>query len=139
MCDGFLAEKKDLIDIAMLSGTCANARVDLAEFGHDREHLLLDDLGRGTLAGKVSLICTQDNRDIDAEGTEIGHPEEGDALIAVVVGVDEENDVGLSDFLAQGRAILRASGGIDDGGGNIFRSADARRNGDLRKNRLDLA
>lgn len=33
---------------------------------------------------------------------------------------------------------MRVSGGIDDGGGNIFRSVDVRRNGDLRKNRLDF-
>ena len=37
-----------------------------------------------------------------------------------MVGVNEENDVGLSDFFAQCGSVLWTGGGIDDGGGNIL-------------------
>lgn len=56
-----------------------------------------------------------------------------------MIGVDEEDDIGFANLLAQGRSVLRSRGCIDDGGCDILRGADAWRDGDLGKNRLNLA
>lgn len=55
-----------------------------------------------------------------------------------MIGVDQEDDVGLSNFLAQGGSVLWAGGCIDDGGGNIFGCSGRRGNGDLGKDGLYL-
>ncbi len=86
--DGLLAEVEDVDDVVLLLGAGADARVDLAELGHDGQHLLLNDL-RGVFgACQVRLVGAEHDWDVDAERAEVGHPEQGDALVAVVVGVD---------------------------------------------------
>lgn len=135
--DGFLAQEEGLVDVCVFPRARAYAGVDLAEFAHDGEHLLVDDLGGGVLS-QVGLVGAEHDGNVDAERAEVGHPEEGDALVAVVVGVDEEDDVGLADLLAEGGAVLRTGRGVDDGGGDILGRANARRDGDLGEDGLDL-
>jgi hypothetical protein len=55
-----------------------------------------------------------------------------------MIGIDEQNHVALAYLLSQRRSVLGTRRGVDDDGGDIFRSADAGRDGDLRKDRLDL-
>ena len=55
-----------------------------------------------------------------------------------MIGVDEEDDVGLSDLLAQGGPVLWACRGIDNGGCDIVGGAELWWNGDGREDWLDL-
>jgi hypothetical protein len=50
-----------------------------------------------------------------------------------VVGVDQQDHVGLANLSGQVVSFLRESGGVDDSGSSdIFGGADGRRDGDLR-------
>jgi hypothetical protein len=55
-----------------------------------------------------------------------------------MVGVDKQNHVAFTNLLSQRRSVLGTRRGVDDDGGDIFRSANAGRDGDLREDRLDL-
>lgn len=138
MGDGLLAEEEDLVDIAVISGTRTDARVYLAELGHDREHFLLYHLRCCALTGEVGLVRAEDDRHIDTEGAEVWHPEEGDPFIAIVVGIDEEDDIALSNLFAKSSAVLRTGGGVDYGGGYVFGGTDTRRKSNLREDGLYL-
>ena len=90
------------------------------------------------MTGEVRFVGTQDDRNVDTERAKVGHPEQSDSLVTVVIGVYEEDYVGLADLLTQRRSVLGPRRGVDNGCGDIFGSADARRDGDLRENGLDL-
>lgn len=55
-----------------------------------------------------------------------------------MIRVDQQDDIRLSNLLAQGVSLLREGGGVDDGGGDIFWRPDGGRNGNLRQDGLDL-
>ena len=55
-----------------------------------------------------------------------------------MIRVDEENDVALSDLLAQGISFLWQGRCIDNRGGDILGGPYARWDGDLRQNGLYL-
>lgn len=67
------------------------------------------------------------------------HPEQGDPFIGVVVGIDEQDDVGFADLLVQGGSVLGQGRGVDDGGGDIavVGGPDVGREGDGRQGRLN--
>ena len=51
-----LTQEEDFVDVLVLAGAGADARIDLSELGHDREHLFLDNLRGVSLPGKIGLI-----------------------------------------------------------------------------------
>lgn len=85
MRHGLLAEEEDLVDVIMLSRAGSYARIDLLELRHDRKHFILDNLCSRAMSADVRLVCAEDDRHIDAERSEIGHPKEGHALIAIMI------------------------------------------------------
>jgi len=88
-----LAEEEDLVDVVVLLGTDADARVNLLELVHDRKHILGHDLRRGAVRGQVGLVGTEHYWHVHAERTEVWHPEQSNPFIAVVVRVYEEDNV----------------------------------------------
>ena len=65
-------------------------------------------------------------------------PPEGHPFVAVVVRVDEQYDIGFPYLFIQICPLLRQRRCIHDGGCHILRRTDARRDGDLREDGLDL-
>lgn len=55
-----------------------------------------------------------------------------------MIGVDQQNDIGLADFLVEALAVLGQGRGIDDDGGDILGRTQAGRQGDLGEGGLDL-
>ena len=86
---------------------------------------------------RSDLFAHRMTGEIDTQRPEMGKPEEGNSFIAVVVGVYEKNDIGLSQLFCQGRAVLREGRGIDDRGRHIFGCTKSWRNGYLRQDGLD--
>ncbi len=136
--DGFLTQVEDLVDVEMFPGAGPDAGIDLLELGQHREHLILDDLFGGDIGRQVRLAGAQDDGNVDAQGPEVRHPEQGHALIAVVIGIEQQDDIGLADFLVQTLAILGEGRGVDDGGGDMPRRADGWGQRDLGQGGLDL-
>ena len=66
------------------------------------------------------------------------HPEKPDSLIAVMVRVNQENDVGLPNLFVRVRTFLWQRRGVYNNSRHIFRGTDSRRYSNLREDRLDL-
>jgi len=54
-----------------------------------------------------------------------------------VVAVDEQDDIALTDLFLEDFALLWDRGGVDDGGGDIFRGAQCWWEGDGRQDGLE--
>ena len=66
-------------------------------------------------------------------------PEQRDSFIAIVIRVDQQDHICLSNLAGQVVSLVREGRSVDNGRGSyIFRGANGRRDGDLRQNGLDL-
>lgn len=66
-------------------------------------------------------------------------PEQRNSFIAIVVGIYQKYHVGFTNLSRQVVSFLREGRGIDDScGGDIFGGSYGGRDGNLRKNRLNL-
>jgi hypothetical protein len=91
------------------------------------------------LRRQVRLVRAQHDRDIDSKRSEVRQPEQCNTLVAVVVGVNEENHIRFPDLARQVVPLLRYGRGVDDSGcGDIFRGSNRRGDGNLGEDRLDL-
>ena len=68
----------------------------------------------------------------------MGEPEKGDSFIAVVIGVQEEDDIAFPQFSVETGSLLGQRRCVDDGCRDIFGCADSWRDGNLRQRRLNL-
>lgn len=68
----------------------------------------MHDVGasRLSLSRGIGLVRTQDDRDIDAQTPKVRHPKQGDALVRVVVCVDQKDDIAFADLGSEGVPFL---------------------------------
>lgn len=109
----------------MLPGAGPDTRINLLELRQHRQHLILDHLFGGDIGDQVRLVRAEDDWHVDPQRPEVRHPEQGHPLIAVVVRIDQQDHIGLADFLVEALAFLRQGRGIDNDGGDILRRSDA--------------
>ena len=87
---GPLAQKERLADISVLLGAGPYTAVDFFKLAHDGQHLVgygLSAIGRSR--SEIRFGCTEHDRHVQTQCPKVRHPEQADALIAVMIRVDQ--------------------------------------------------